>query len=278
MSLPDIVYILGTDSRWRNNEIRYSLRSLKNIEHGKVFIVGHKPLWLTDQAIHISAEDEYDNKLKNSLTKQIIAAKDPRIGDRFILMNDDFFIMEPTSIVPMHGGDLKAKMVHHETHGGYYYRALRLAYDIIRLMGTKNPKDYELHVPIMYEKKKFLDLASRIDPSIAGYLMRSIYGNFWKIGGGKTQDVKVYVNWQWNGGTFLSTDDTVTRRDEFRRWINAKFPEPSIYETSIEDVIKRPCKGNQYTVKHQIFFEGKQYNPGDIIKTDHPTPSMVPTG
>ena len=41
----DILYVVGTGSKWDNNELRYSLRSIDKygINIDRVFIVGTKP-------------------------------------------------------------------------------------------------------------------------------------------------------------------------------------------------------------------------------------------
>ncbi|MFA5168842.1 MAG: hypothetical protein WC530_09980 [Candidatus Omnitrophota bacterium] len=272
----DIVYILGSGSRWKNNELRYSMRSLENMDHGKVFVIGEKPIFLTDKVIHIPAKDVYDNKLKNSLEKQIIAAKDPRVSSRFILMNDDFFIMEPTSIIPVHLGRLESAIQTHETKGGYYYRALRLALDMLRVSGIKNPINYETHTPIVYEKKKFLDLAERLNVETSGYLIRSLYGNLFKIGGRKIKDVKVYTSWnEWNGGTFLSVDDTIPRKKIFQDFLKQRFPRPSVYENQKEDECRRVAEiEKDYTFIQATVWNGRQYNVGDLVRTSAPTVHM----
>ena len=42
---PDIVYVVRPGER--NEELRYSLRSLSNLPHGRVWIAGYMPKWVT---------------------------------------------------------------------------------------------------------------------------------------------------------------------------------------------------------------------------------------
>ena len=62
MVVPDIYYPV-IKSVNDNAELRFSLRSLKNIEHGNVYIVGYKPLWVKN-VIHLPYNDipARDNK------------------------------------------------------------------------------------------------------------------------------------------------------------------------------------------------------------------------
>ena len=100
----DIVYILRTDPRfYKNDDIKYSLRSLdKNFKgKGKVFIVGGRPNWINVNTVtHIYAEDKERNKLVNAIHKILIACKDKRISEDFILlMNDDFLFLKETKTI-----------------------------------------------------------------------------------------------------------------------------------------------------------------------------------
>lgn len=249
----DIVYILGTGSLWQNNELRYSLRSLENIEHGKVFIVGWKPAWLTTAAIHIHALDAYHDKLSNSIAKQIIAATDWRITDEFILMNDDFFILKPQEIKNYYLGPMAEHIDNHETRGGYYYNALRRTRDVLRIAGIEQPLDYEAHTPIIYKKDLFLKLAEKIDCQLDGYLFRSLYGNLYNIGGEKIEDFKIRVkdgsDWhKWDTMPLISTDNEIAA--EFRLWIREKLSEPSIYELPQDDNLPPHFSGDKIRKRH----------------------------
>ena len=55
----DILYVIGKGSEWNNNELRFSLRSIakygKNID--RVFIVGYKPDFVSDEVTFIPCDD-----------------------------------------------------------------------------------------------------------------------------------------------------------------------------------------------------------------------------
>jgi hypothetical protein len=54
----DLVYVLGSGSRWGDNELRYSLRSVEKHLKGynNVYLVGDKPDWVRN-VTHIPKQD-----------------------------------------------------------------------------------------------------------------------------------------------------------------------------------------------------------------------------
>jgi hypothetical protein len=90
--------------------------------------------------------------------------------------------------------------------------------------------DYELHVPMIFEKEKL--------SSVIGSqgLWRSLYGNIYKVGGQQFKDVKIYSKDHPMSGsfidmnsTYLSTEDQVFK--EYKEWFQEQFPEPSLFES-----------------------------------------------
>lgn len=89
----DILYVVGFGSKWENNELRYSLRSIERYGRnvGSVFIVGHKPDFVSDIVTHIPCGDETNRKHKNILRKVITAMSNSNISSHFIVSSDDHF-------------------------------------------------------------------------------------------------------------------------------------------------------------------------------------------
>lgn len=264
----DLVYILGDGSKWANNEIRYSLRSVeKHFKNaGKVFIVGKCPGFINKaEAEHIPCDDPFNHKLKNAIWKIRMACLTKKIGDPFLLMNDDFFFMRRTfDIQTYHKGLLETAEKRHETHGGYYYKAIKNTLEILDEFGMEKPMNYDVHYPLVLEKAKFKKATDQIDFGVVGYLFRSFYGNYYKIGGKYRKDVKVY-SWaekkSLESMDFLSIDNAVAKDLKFQKWIDRKFPDRSKYE-------KAPVNG--WYVGKLITFGGRTYNPGDIITGNVP--------
>ena len=182
----DLVYICRDGE---NEELRYSIRSaIKNLPHDKIWVVGGKPDWYTGNHISVSQTTSKYNNARENLRA---ITRSEEISESFVLMNDDFYIVNKVSTVPyMHAKTIndKIKIREDKFSGNSYMRILRQTLSILSKF-KKNGEpilDYELHVPMVMEKKKL--------SSILKYtgLWRSIYGNMFNVGGIEITDVKVY--------------------------------------------------------------------------------------
>src|SRR5690554_4826136 len=99
----DVVYVVGQHT----DELRYSMRSLRNVEHDQVWIVGTLPDWARNVRL-IPAEDRYE-KARNITEKMYAAASHPEVSDPFIYFNDDFFALKPASIPNRHRGKVDVR-------------------------------------------------------------------------------------------------------------------------------------------------------------------------
>ena len=230
----DLVYILGTGSDWDDAEIRYSLRSAEQyFPHRKVFIVGECPAWLQN-VTHIRFPDPHQIKTANGVAKVLRAAKDNRISQKFVLMNDDFFFLKKQRVVPYYyRGHTSEFIDKHRTKAGYYYQTLQNTENFLIRQGIKNPKDYAVHAPIIYDKTKLRKLRNR---HLKGCSLRSVYANLEKVKSKKTKDFKANTMDEFkyqlsrNAPIFSSSDEIVKER-AFLDWISTKFPNPSKYES-----------------------------------------------
>ena len=100
----DIVYVYK-QSGDGGQELKHSLRSLCNITHGKIFVVGDREDWFSDHIIHIPAEYSSPASMVDTSFKWLQACNDPRVSDDFYAFNDDFFITEPTTIPVLHANE-----------------------------------------------------------------------------------------------------------------------------------------------------------------------------
>lgn len=229
----DIVYTLS--KKYTGEELRYSLRSLVKIPHDKVFIVGGCPEWVKN-VIHIPTE-QTGTKYKNTTNNLIKACNDSRISKDFILMNDDFFFLE--NIIPkelnLHNGPVDKSLERYHRlipKGSPYVNGMEQTKAFIESLGIKNPLSYELHVPFVINKKRFLKmfkLPGVMD--IPCLHKRTLYGNLYLSGGKEIPDVKIFGRKRLNlviKEKFVSCDDF-----GFWRMVNfliSKFPEKSDYE------------------------------------------------
>lgn len=227
----DLVYICKAGE---NEELRYSIRSaVKNLPHDKIWVVGGKPDWYTGNYIEVpQSKTKYTNAKSN--LKAICGSKE--ISDFFILMNDDFYIINKVDSVPyMYSGTLDNKIKQREDifNGNSY---ITLLWQTLRSLSRKTEDvvlDYELHVPMVMEKTKLSKVIK-----LSG-LWRSLYGNLFDVGGIKIRDVKVYNEKdKLYGGSYniddLKYDYLSSNDDSFeevkRLVLDKRFRSKSIYE------------------------------------------------
>ncbi len=242
----DILYTVREGDN--NEELRYSLRSLKNIPHNRVFIVGYKPSWVKN-VIHIPTEQD---DLKYSVTTNNImdACSFSDLSDDFILMNDDFFIMKPMDkINPYHRGEIDDVVELYKKRYddvSLYVQGMIDTKEYMRELGISSSLSYELHIPMVMNRDKFVDMINRFEadlPDVAVLHKRTLYGNMYNVGGEQRGDVKIYDHnesgWSFLRGDFekledldfISTDDSVfVPESKVYKFITSHFKEKSKYE------------------------------------------------
>jgi hypothetical protein len=172
-----------------NEELRYSIRSvLSSFPDANIWVVGGRPSWYIGNYIKV---DQVSNSHKNQLTNFQTICDSESISDNFILMNDDFFIINKIdSVEYFYGGLLQDKVdLYYSLVGdnSYVTRLMRTNSRLIKY-GIDNPLDYEMHVPFPVNKAKFKSVLEKD----GRFNWRSIYGNLLNVGGRQMKDVKVY--------------------------------------------------------------------------------------
>lgn len=216
-------------------ELRYSLRSLTNLPHGDVWIVGDKPDWLTN-VCHIPGNRHRHNKPRNVFDNIRLAALHPHVSDRFVVMNDDFFILAPGRLPVEYRCSLAEHITSLRNRISPWVRSLRGAHAWLAAQGITDPLSYELHKPFVADKAKMAEVlagALEQDPLVPPQ-WRTVYGNYWRIGGTQAeQDCKRYGR---NGGEQLDGARFVSSSESswpaLRPLIEARFPTPSRYEAT----------------------------------------------
>ncbi|HRH68805.1 MAG TPA: hypothetical protein PLB89_04790 [Flavobacteriales bacterium] len=226
------LYLLGTDSKWENNELRYSLRSIcRHVQHDQVIVVGERPSWLRN-VTHIAVPDVYPTPVGCQLHKLLQACSDPAVPDRFTLMNDDFLFLEDHAIplATYIRGTIEQRISDGPRFEAFYYELMIKALHQLRKLGIAQPLDFDSHHPLPMIKSRVLAMAELFGGSGSVYQWRTMYGNTNPVITTYQRDPKVYV---WAGEPrvpFISTGPDLERSSEFVRWIAERFPEPCIYE------------------------------------------------
>lgn len=226
---PDLLYILGSGSRWDDNEIRFSLRSaVENFPFNDVVVVGERPPWMQGVA-HIPHPDNHRSPAKNTMEKLEVALQSVDLGKHFVLMNDDFFFLKPHDRCPLvHKGPMMDYVTAHtRTWHGMVTRAT--AKRCLRV--TENPLMYDCHHPMMMVRELARDLMRQRKGRAV--LFNSWYANTFCSGGERVRDFKMRRKWVVPAAEtrFLSVDDGIALNPDFQRWLCALFPVMSKYET-----------------------------------------------
>lgn len=98
----DVVYIVGNGSRWGNNELRYSLRSIEKfgIGLGRVFIFGSIPYFINRARVTcVEMQDNAGVPAKNVYLKIKSAIESDIVPGRFLISSDDHFFVRPTDFI-----------------------------------------------------------------------------------------------------------------------------------------------------------------------------------
>lgn len=202
--MKDIVYFVKETKT--NEELRYSLRSLKNFPHGKVWFYGGCPCDLNPDK-HIYVEQDQPTKWANIFKMFKMACKNKEISKDFWLFNDDFFIMKPVKEGPNYYDDdlYKRVVTLEDNYGGFtpYSQQLRYTLQELESMGCTTI-NYAVHTPMLINKEKGCELCNIIN----GPMIRCAYGNYFKIGGTNHRDCKIdSIEKLYKDDDYLSTND-----------------------------------------------------------------------
>lgn len=228
----DVVYPVKRRVVDDNLELRYSLRSLANIPHGKVIIFTDQPIeWLNAEQVVVATAT--DNRFFDVNAKLRKACLNKHISDDFLLMNDDFYILKPTERMPYfvdaNSPTLKDRYSVPNITGGYHIQ-LRNAEGYLNVLG-KPSYNFELHMPMLVNKQKLLAV---LDAYITNGARRSLYCN---INGVKptrqVNDCKIYTD-----HTLPKTSDAFCSSfnvsfyggSDLQRWLAQKFNAKCVYE------------------------------------------------
>lgn len=247
MTALDVVYMVkaGED----NEPLRHSLRSLANLPHGRVWVVGYKPRWL--HGVSYLPVMQRGAKHNNTWRNWVEMARSPLLPDRFVLFNDDFFVTRPIESVPdLHRGPLSEAIEWLGRVRVTSYQARMVATQrILRRAGVAEPHlSYELHIPLVIDRAALADSVEWLHRNATAPLdsmaKRSFYGNWAQAGGRQVADVKVQKA---NHGLpqtdlpFLSTSPA-SWPGLAGGWVRRQFAVPSVYEQRGDTKYRPPAK------------------------------------
>lgn len=234
-----VVYVLGNGSKWRDGEIKHSIRSL--VKHCKdltdIYVIGNCPGFL--KVNYIEHPDESESKEISTLKKVLVACE--KVPDeKFFLMNDDFFFLQDfkiTELPTFTKGNLE-ETIPKLNEFKRYRKVLQNTYDALIQKGLPTI-DFEAHNPVVYDRDRFKDVMKGFDLSIP-YCMKSLYFNSIGEKGDPINDMKVniplsemQIKKELNGKLFFSVGD-FGLNPEMKSFLAQTFADPSPYEAIVE--------------------------------------------
>jgi hypothetical protein len=198
-SVIDVVYVLGSGSKWEDREFCHSLKSLhkrlKNFR--RVVVIGNLPRSVNPDVPvphFIPFADRDGCKQKNVRQKLLRICDEEAITPEFVLMNDDFFFLRDVEAptLPYHRmGMLDQHIEHREGRPSSYLESLKItrAWLAERQLPTR---DFEVHVPIRYTKETLRRVLTEFDwKAQRGALIRSLFCNMLGVEGSILSDCKI---------------------------------------------------------------------------------------
>lgn len=222
-----------------NEELRHCLRSIcENLPHDKLWLAGNKPYWASNNVNHIPVDFVIGHKFKKTAKNIMAACEKPEVSDDFILFNDDFFVMKPIQKIENKYWDKlinRLTKLRREGADSVYIAGMERTYNLLRELGHDEPLDYGLHVPIIMNKHKWLDMwkqLRKLNPNGDPIHLRTFYGNIYNLGGTQMDDVKIYEFDKEPTGEeiFLSSNDQTFKEGKIGEYVRKMFTSPSIYE------------------------------------------------
>ena len=215
-------------------ELRYALRSLANLPHGRVWVYGGEPRWLVN-AVHVPVRQGAVGHANTART-MVAIANNRALSGEFYWFHDDMYVTEPVETVPRlwrctwpeWESGAKARR---DPHGPAKTDATTEA---LRAFGREPALCYELHVPMVMDRDALRRMVAEVTswrPEILVQAQkRSLYGNWVGYGGERAADVKFYRRTPVETlGTFASSSDLALTSPIGQR-IRDMFPERGVYE------------------------------------------------
>lgn len=221
-------------------ELKYCLRSIEKYLTGvgHVVIVGEVPFW-AQNVVNIPVRDEPRRmayRERNIFQKIEAACRVQGITDNFLFMNDDHFLLaeyEAEQFPYYWYHTLKNVFV--SKQGNPYAETVRHTIDIL----GESAAYYDIHCPIVYNKKKFQKLANLYWDIEYGYCIKSLYAHLNYLPPEVTpimEDRKISRPVSYNeavnyvdGRKWFSTGDKAVNPD-LERFLRDLYPEKSKYE------------------------------------------------
>lgn len=230
----NVVYVYR---RGQSDELRYSLRSLANVPHDRVVVVGDAPPFPYRNITVVGSAHQGPNPqtiIRNHLIRLVQSATLDN-DSHFYLFNDDFFVLDPVDSIPLyHRGpvaelDGQVDRAGLPVAGDWIDTERQTAAWLTERGVDPDPLSYALHVPMPMNVARCSWFALLPD----GLRPRTFYGNYAAQGDGfYMEDVKIRRTDEHPSGLtpYVSTYEKTWKHGVIGEHIRDAFPNPSEYE------------------------------------------------
>lgn len=227
----NLLYIVGKRSGWDHNELRYSIRSAcKWADVDSVTIAGYCPPWLRP-TLHVECEDTMGTHQLNIAAKMLTACMDERTPETFLLMWDDFYIVDVPDMRWRHSGLLSEHVQRLNLSRGqsdWFRKSQEDVLQFLRTAGVPEPLNFSTHTPFAMCKAEALVTAeAALSLPIGGDLM-TIHAALHE--GDIVQGHDAKSLWPRIVGPYVSSGEHHESDHNFRRWLHEQFHTPSPFE------------------------------------------------
>jgi hypothetical protein len=216
-----------------NPELRYSLRTLENVEHDRVWIFGGAPSWINEGTVEFRKRVQGGTPYSSTRGHIMAACNTAEVSDPFVLWNDDFYAMHHVGTVPIyHRGSMEALLGRSATLKTPWGKGLRETAALMEKHGMlAGAMSYDVHLPLIIyktEMREALRLAKAVRTDAVH--LRSLYGAIAGLGGVEHPDPKMMRRSDpFPSGAWLSSGND-TFRSTVEPVLRYLFPDKSPYE------------------------------------------------
>ena len=207
-------------------ELLFALRTLSS--HAKhidrVFIIGDQPDF-TNEKVVVYPFEQKGTKDYCIAKKTEFACTLDQVSENFLFMNDDhFFTKDISEDYPYYYRNETIKGRKNNIYKSYIDQTMLY----LESLG-KQTRDFDVHCPIIYNKKKFLELTEHWN-SKKNYLVKSMYGNCNHIEGVEYHDCKIrkFGEMAFKNECFSIYD--IALYNGTLKWLGENYTQPSRYE------------------------------------------------
>lgn len=222
-------------------ELKYALRSIQKYLNGfkEIWIIGDCPGWVIN-INHIDVREETGKNARNILRKILKGFDRREVGETVLQWQDDIFLTQPLQVKDIkYWYDRTLEEAIYEHHGSYHTYITNTALKI-----TEAAKFYDIHVPIIYKKNRFEQLAKSYDWDRKNYILKTLYCssgaiNCQYIDGIQTEqmkDCKIATPLRFNeikkkiGGSLFFSTSPQGLNEEMMEVFEELYPEKSNFE------------------------------------------------